>query len=49
MRNEVFGWLEAAGAKRLTPADAKRLVRRARTAPATATPSRADDRADPST
>jgi CRP-like cAMP-binding protein len=29
MRNEVFGWLEAAGAKRLTPADVKRLVKRA--------------------
>ena len=29
MRNEVFGWLEAAGAKRLTPADVRRLVKRA--------------------
>jgi cyanophycin synthetase len=31
MRAEVFAWLEAAGAKRLTPARVKALVRRART------------------
>ena len=31
MRAEVFAWLDAAGAKRLTPARVKTLVRRART------------------
>ena len=49
MRTEDFAWLEAAGAKRLTPADVKRLVRRATAAPGTAKPSRALNRADAST
>jgi hypothetical protein len=31
MRAEVFGWLERAGARRMTPARVKLAVRRART------------------
>ena len=37
MRTEIFAWLEEAGARRLGPADVRRLVRRARA-------SRAEDR-----
>jgi cyanophycin synthetase len=33
MRTEVFGWLEGAGARRLTPARVKQLVRRAERRP----------------
>jgi len=33
MRTEVFGWLEGAGARRLTPARVKQLVRRAEPSP----------------
>jgi cyanophycin synthetase len=52
MRPEVFAWLEGAGAKRLTPTDVKRLVRRASppvSGGGRATrPSRRHARADPS-
>jgi UDP-N-acetylmuramyl tripeptide synthase len=40
MRAEVFAWLDAAGAKRLTPARVKQLVRRARTPASGGTPAR---------
>jgi UDP-N-acetylmuramyl tripeptide synthase len=49
MRPEVFAWLDQAGAKRLTPANVKRLVHRA-SAPVRdddSRPSRRQARADP--
>jgi cyanophycin synthetase len=40
MRAEVFAWLDEAGAKRLTPARVKQLVRRAQTPASGGTPAR---------
>jgi hypothetical protein len=37
MRPEIFAWLDANGAERLTPADIRRIVGKARTSRARAT------------